>query len=327
MTQYASALLPFVLFASFASNAVTVELKRAPHQIDVLVGGRPFTTFYFSPEVSKPYLMPLQTPSGVVVTRDFPVGNDVAGADTKDRSFEPHQRPLYFAHGNVDGLDYWSEEVFDHLMTDHGHQAYGHMVLKEVEQADAAQNRATVRARFCLLDPSGRQVAEETQSFTFRGDDRTRTIDCEFIVFATRGPLVFGDIKEGTFGIRLNRELSEPNDHILNSLGSRGEPAIWGKRADWVSYSGTVAGKPVGVAIFDSPLSFRHPTYWMARAYGLFAANPFGVRKFTGDNNQDGSWTVSEGRSLRFRYRVVIFDGEFTPSELAEMYSQYAAEK
>jgi len=326
MIQFASALLPFVLYASFASDAVSFELKRTPNRIDIIAGGRPFTTYYFSAGTSKPYLMPLQTPSGVVVTRDFPVGNDVAGADTKDPSFEPHQRPLYFAHGNVDGLDYWSEEVFDHLMTDHGHQAYGHMVLKEVEQADATRNRATVRARFRLLDPCGRQVAEETQSFTFHGDDRTRTIDCEFIVFATNGPVVFGDIKEGTFGIRLNRELSAPNDHILNSLGNRGEPAIWGKRADWVSYSGTVGGKPVGVAIFDSPLSFRHPTYWMARAYGLFAANPFGLRKFTGDNNQDGSWTVPEGRSLRFRYHVVIYDRELTPSELAEMYKRYAAE-
>jgi hypothetical protein len=145
-------------------------------------------------------------------------------------------------------------------------------------------------------------------------------------MFATHGPMVLGDVKEGTFGIRLNRELSAPNDHMINSLGARGEPAIWGKRADWVNYSGTVAGKPVGVAIFDSPASFHHPTYWMARAYGLFAANPFGIREFTRDNNQDGSWTVPEGQSLLFRYRVVIYDGEFSPAELAEMYSRYTAQ-
>jgi len=161
MLHYASTLLPFILFTSFASDAHSVELKRAPERIDLFVAGRPFTTVCFSPEASKPYLMPLQTPSGVVVTRDFPVGNDVAGVDTKDRSFQPDQRPLYFAYGDIEGLDYLSEEVFGHLMTDDGHQAYGHMVLKEVERVDEAQNQATVRARCHLLDPSGRQVVDE----------------------------------------------------------------------------------------------------------------------------------------------------------------------
>ncbi len=70
---------------------------------------------------------------------------------------------------------------------------------------------------------------------------------------------------------------------MLNSQGAEGEKAIWGKPADWVDYSGTVSGKQVDVAIFDSPKSFRHPTTWHARAYGLFAANPFGIREFTKD--------------------------------------------
>ena len=113
---------------------------------------------------------------------------------------------------------------------------------------------------------------------------------------------------------------------MLNSLGSRGERAIWGKRADWVNYTGVVGGKPVGIVIFDAPSSFHHPTHWMARAYGLFAANPFGLRAFSGDKDQDGSWTVPEGQSIVFRYRVVIYDGEFTPVQLAEMYSRYASE-
>ena len=308
----------------FALEPEAVELRRGDHQIEVAIGSRPFTTYYLSPAVSKPYLMPLETPSGVIVTRPFPVVNELPGNDVNEKSFEPHQRPLYFAHGNVNGLDFWEEEVFDWYMTDHARQPYGHMGLKKVEQAAQDGTAATVRARFRLLDPNQRQIAEETQSFTFRGDAKTRTIDCEFVIFATDGPVVFGDAKEGTFAIRLNQELSKPNDHMLNSLGKRGEPAIWGKPADWVNYSGTVGGKPVGIVVFDAPDSFHHPTPWMAREYGLLAANPFGLRKFTGDKNKDGSWTVSEGQSIRFRYRVVIYDGEMTPDELARAYAQYA---
>jgi hypothetical protein len=111
---------------------------------------------------------------------------------------------------------------------------------------------------------------------------------------------------------------------MLDSEGRHGEKEIWGKRANWVSYSGTIGGMPVGIAIFDSPASFRHPTTWMARAYGLFAANPFGVRAFTRDNSRDGSWTIPEGESLRLRYRVLIYDGELTPGELARRYGAYA---
>jgi hypothetical protein len=311
--------------ACFALEPEPVELSRAENHIDVLIGGRPFTTFYFLPEVAKPYLMPLRTPSGVVLTRPYPAVNDVTGADIRDKSFEPHQRPLYFAHGNVNGLDFWEEEEFAPYMRDHFRQPYGRMALKEIEQLSQGAAVATVRARFRLLDPGGREIAEETQSFTFRGDARTRTIDCEFVILATEGPVVFGDSKEGTFAIRLNRDLSRPNDHMLNSLGQRGEPDIWGKPADWVSYSGAVGGKPVGIAVFDAPDSFHHPTTWMARAYGLFAANPFGLREFTRDTNRDGSWTVPEGQSIRFRYRVLLYDGEMTIEELAQAYARYAA--
>lgn len=308
-------------------SAASVELRRVEDQIQVAIDGKPFTTYYFSPVTAKPYLMPLRTPSGVVISRDFPIGNDISGANPRRSSFEPHQRPLFFGHGDVDGLDFWQEPVFDRYFTDHGRQAYGHMAVKAVDESVQKLDAATVKARFTLLDPSQRPIGEETQTFTFRGDDRTRIIDCEFILHATAGPLVMGDTKEGTFGIRLSPELSAPNDHMLNSLGSRGERAIWGKAADWIDYSGSAGGRPVGIAVFDSPNSFHHPTTWHARAYGLLAANPFGIREFTRDKNQDGSRTVPEGESLRFRYRVVIYDGEFTFEQLSDLYRQYADEE
>jgi hypothetical protein len=178
-----------------------------------------------------------------------------------------------------------------------------------------------------LNDPNNRVLAEETQTFTFRGDATTRVIDCEFVLHATAGPLDIGDSKEGTFGIRLSPELSAPFAHMINSHGAVGEKAIWGKPADWVDYSGVISGKQVGVAVFDSPASFRHPTTWHARAYGLFAANPFGLRAFTGDPNRDGSWTVAEEKSVTFRYRVLIHEGDFGPAKIGAAYTQYANEK
>jgi hypothetical protein len=308
-------------------TAAAVKVERSPHQIDITIDGKPFTTYYFDPEIAKPYLMPLRTASGAVVTRDFPVRNDASKGDPRASAFEPHQRPLYFGHGDMDGLDFWQEPTFDHYYSDHGHQAYGHMVLKNVEQVASEADAATVRARFTLNDPSNRVIAEETQTFTFRGDAQTRTIDCDFVLYATAGPLDIGDTKEGTFGIRLAPELSAPLGHMLNSSGAQGEKAIWGKPADWVDYEGMISGKRVGIAVFDSPSSFRHPTTWHARAYGLFAANPFGAREFTGDPAKDGSWSVPEGKSVTFRYRVLIHEGKFGPDEIGAAYAKYASEK
>jgi Methane oxygenase PmoA len=329
-TAFAKKLLQTIAMAAACAAIVrgaTVKLDRSEHQINVTIEGKPFTTYYFDPEVAKPYLMPLRTASGAVITRSFPIKNDASMGDPKGSSFEPHQRPLYFGHGDMDGLDFWQEPVFDHYYSDHVHQAYGHMVLKDIEEAASQGEMAAIRARFTLNDPSNRVIAEETQSFTFRGDGLIRTVDCEFVLHATAGPLDIGDTKEGTFGIRLAPELSAPRGHMLNSHGATGEKAIWGKPADWVDYQGEISGKEVGIAIFDSPSSFRHPTTWHARAYGLFAANPFGLREFTGDPAKDGAWTVPEGKSIKFRYRVLIHEGKFGPSELSAAYAKYASEQ
>jgi len=317
-------LLLALLLCAGVTRAAPVTLKAGEGKIDVLVGGKPFTTYYFSKAVAKPYLMPLRTASGVVISRSFPVANSVSDADRKDLSFEPHQRPLYFGHGLIDGLDFWAEEAFAPYYHSPASHAYGRVSLVKVEEMKEGADVGTLRARFHLLSPGGRVIAEETQTFRFRGDERARMIDCEFVVEANHGPVTFGDTKEGTFALRLGRELSAPHDHMTNSNGAQGEPAIWGKPADWVEYTGTVSGKPVSVAVFDHPSSFHHPTTWHARAYGLFAANPFGLREFTNDPQKDGSWTVPEGKSLTFRYRVIIDEVTLSRSQLAAMFRQYA---
>ena len=323
--------LSFLLLASicfpFAFAAEQpVEVKRGEHQVEVIIGGRPFTTYHFDPKVAKPYLMPLRSAQGTVVTRGFPIANEVPPGQEKDPAFEPHQRPLYFGHGIINGLDFWGEEAFAKYFSDHGAQPYGRAVLF-LEDDREGPDSGFIRARFHLVDPGGRIIAEQAQAYTFRGDENTRTIDCEILISATHGPVTIGDSKEGTFAIRVTPELNSPPGRMVNSNGAEGEKAIWGKRADWVDYYGKVAGEEVGIAIFDHPKSFRHPTTWHARGYGLFAANPFGLRYFTGDPNQDGSWTILEGKSLALRYRVLIHHGDHRAARIAEAYQQYAAQQ
>ncbi len=314
-----AALISSVVYAAGES----VEFQREATHINVVIGGKPFTTYYFDPKVAKPYFMPLRSAEGTIITRGFPIGNTVPPAHLHDPDLEPHQRPMYFGHGNVDGIDFWGEAVFPKWSDD---SVFGRTVLAKIEEIKSGPDSGTLRALFHLVGPRGRIIADETQGFVFHGDKQTRMIDCEFTITANHGaPVTMGDTKEGSFAIRVVKELYSPPGHMVNSNGGVGEKQIWGKRANWVDYYGKVGAEEVGVAIFDSPKSFRHPTYWHARSYGLFAVNPFGIREFTNNPDNDGSWTIKQGKSLTLRYRVFIHHGDYKQAHVAEAYQQYAA--
>jgi len=329
MTERFVGLLVLLVSIFASAHAVSaqepVELNRGDDHIEVLIGGQPFTTYYFDPKIAKPYFQPLRSAQGTVVTRGFPIGNEVPAEHAKDRNLEPHQRPMYFGHGNIDGIDFWGEAVFPKWSDD---TVFGRTVFRKLEEISGGDKTGRLSADFDLTGPGGRVIAEETQAYTFGGDKQTRTIDCEFAIKANHGAdVTLGDTKEGTFALRLVEALDSPPARMVNSTGANGEKEVWGKRADWVDYDGTVGGEELGVAIFDSPKSFRHPTYWHARGYGLFAANPFAIREFTNDPNRDGSWTIPQGQSLAFRYRVLIHHGDYQQAKIAKAYQQYAAQE
>ena len=316
-------------FATVAAGAAEpVQFQRQGYEIHVMIGGKPFTTYYFNPDVAKPYLQPLRSAEGTNISRSYPIGNTVPEANIHDHALEPHQRPLYFDHGDINGIDFWSEEAFNKFYGREGEgHAYGRMVFRKMDEMRAGPDSGTIQAEFDLISPNKRVIATETQTFTFSGDANTRVIDCQFVIHAGQNPVVFGDTKEGTFGIRLGPELNSPPARMIDSNGAEGEKGIWGTRANWVDYDGTVHGENLGIAVFDSPRSFRHPTYWHARGYGLFAANPFGVSFFTRDPLQDGSWTLHEGKSVVFRYRVLIHHGDYKQAGVANAYRVYAEQE
>src|SRR5436190_16202848 len=224
-----------------------VELRRDGSHVDVLIGGRPFTTYYFDVGVAKPYFFPLRSAHGTVVTRGFPMTAAIAGEDHD----EPHQRAMYFAHGDINGFDFWGEAAFPRW-SDHSASTFGRTVFRSLDEISGGPHSGRLRVVFDLMTPAG-TIAEETQSYAFSGDDQSRTIDCEFAIHAGRGPLTMGDTKEGTFAIRVAKALDSPPGHMVNSNGAAGEKAMWGKRAEWVDYYGRVADEDVGVAVFDHP--------------------------------------------------------------------------
>lgn len=327
-------LLAFILLLSLATPAAArdaVEFQKHADNIVVLIGGAEFTTYYFGPNSPKPYMSPLRSAQGTVLTRGFPMRTDIPG----ERHDHPHHRGLFFAHGDINGVDFWAERQLSAAAQTAGGKVYtsadlpkGRTVFRKLDEAKSQGRTGTIKAEFDFVGPDGRSLGTEIQEYTFRGDAATRTIDCTFTLIADKGgPVKMGDTKEGTFAIRVVNGLTEPGLKMVNSEGKVGVDQIWGKRANWVDYSGEVDGESVGIAIFDNRANIKHPTYWHAREYGLFAVNPFGEHDFYHDPQRDGSVTIPEHQSLTLRYRVLIHHGDATAAHVAEAYDRYARTK
>jgi len=310
----------------------TVKLQKQTDSVEVLIGGKPFTTYYFGPNSPKPYMSPLRSAQGTVVTRGYPMRTDIPG----ERHDHPHHRALFFAHGNINGIDFWGEAPPTKAVQTAGGVYYptsgelptGRTVFEKLEKVKSNGSTGTLEAQFELVGPEGKAIGAETQGYTFSGDASTRVIDCTFTLIANKGvPLKLGDTKEGTFAIRVVNGLTKPGLKMVNSEGKVGVDQIWGKRANWVDYSGNVDGESLGIAIFDNPANIKHPTYWHARDYGLFAVNPFGEHDFYNNPKRDGSVTIAKGKSLTLRYRVVIHHGDAAEAQIAAAYSRYAEGK
>ena len=321
--------LILALLALAAAAAAQVKISQpAPDRISVQIDGKPFTDFYIGPETAKPYLYPLRTADGKIVTRGYPMLPDVPG-ETHDH---PHHRGLWFTHGDVNGYDFWGNED--------SQKGAGKGKRKVVLSSSSrpkltsGKKSGAIEASFDWTIPTGGVLLREDRRMTFYSDPTLRIVDFD-ITLVPQQEVCFGDTKEGTFAIRLAAPLEEqqPKDiaepkrtgKIVNAQNKIGEKNVWGKRSDWVDDSGVLDGAPVGVAILDHPSNPRHPTYWHVRAYGLFAANIFGVHDFENDASRDGSLTLRPGQPLRFRYRVIIHPGDAAAARIREQWDRYSA--
>lgn len=294
-----------------------VAIKRSADQITVDINGQPFTTLVMG-DVRKPYLHPIRSASGKIVTRRYPM-ESVEG-EPKDH---PHHRGLFFTHGDVNGVDFWAS---DPLAKNDGGGAK--ISVKEIRQAKGGGKKGVIAGIFEWRDKGGTLHLVEDRTMTFYAEKDRRTIDLDIKLTAARA-VKFGDTKEGSFGLRLNPQLQEQKGTgtMTNAEGAAKEKQVWGKRSPWVDYAGTLDGEKMGIAIMDHPGNPRHPTYWHSRAYGLFAANIFGLHDFYNDKTKDGSMEMKQGDTIRFRYRVVIHPGDTASVDLASEFKKYSAMK
>jgi hypothetical protein len=303
--QFCLALLVFPL----VSSAAEFKLTKSDDGVTVEVDGK-LMTRYIIKSGPKPILFPVIGPTGKEMTRGYPM----RPVTPDEKADHPHHRSLWFTHGDVNGVDFWSENK--------GHGSIVHRDFVKVEGGP----QATIVTCNDWNGPDGKKICEDERTFVFGANDAARWIDVALVVKAPDGDVTFGDTKEGAFGVRVAGTMdvtAKKGGKIVNDQGLTDGDA-WGKPAAWVDYHGPVGDETLGIAILNHPSSFRYPNHWHVRTYGLFTANPFGLHDFPGGKDLNGAHTIKQGQTMTLKYRVLLHQGDEKQGRVAENFAEYS---
>jgi len=304
--------------------------NKADKRLDVLVDGKAFTSYIYPDNIMKPVLYPLRTADGLLITRGWPL--DPRPGERVDH---PHHVGMWLNYGDVNGLDFWNNSTDIPAEKKNG---YGTIRHRKVNRVEADNEKAVLEVTADWQKPDGTNLLREDTRFVFSGSGKMRTIERITTLTALNEDVSFTDNKEGVIGIRLARELEHPSNKPevftdargkatavpkLNNEGVTGKyrssegtegDDVWGTRGQWVNLNGVISSKPVSLVILDHPKNVGYPTYWHARGYGLFAANPLGQKEFSkGKDILD--FKLPAGKSVTFRYKVLIHSGSYLTDE------------
>lgn len=297
-----------IIFAlSAAALGAEYTLTTESDGVTVKYDGK-LVTRYLTRSGAKPVLWPIVGPGGKEMTRAYPI-TDGTPEEKKDHI---HHRSFWFTHGTVNGVSFWDESGKN------GNEIHKEFVLVK------GGPEGTIVTRNDWIGPDEKKVCEDVRILTFGREGENSYIDFDITVKATSGDVTFGDTKEGAFGLRVSETMKVDaglGGKIITSEGLT-DTAAWGRPAAWVDYHGPVGGETLGIAILNHPKSFRYPTHWHVRTYGLFAANPFGLKDFKVAD--DGSHTIKNGESMSLYYRVLLHKGDEKEGKVAEAFANYA---
>jgi hypothetical protein len=325
-------LLPaLLLLSSPGTTKVDVVVDDAARRVDVSVDGKPFTSYIYPGTLKKPTLYPIRTAGGTPITRGYPL--DPRKGERVDH---PHHVGLWFNHGDVNGLDFWNNS--DAIGADRAPKM-GTIVHRRVVETSSGAGRGALVVDSDWVTPQGDALLRERTHYVFSGAPDERGIDRITTLTALDRRVVFTDNKEGVLGLRVARALEQPDSKpdiftdaagrpsaekvvdntgvtglYVSSEGLKGD-AVWGTRGRWALLGGTVGTEAVTIAILDHPSNPGYPTYWHARGYGLFAANPLG-QKALSNGKEELNLTLEPGKAATFRHRVLILS---RPPDTAEI--------
>lgn len=344
MKKIFSLFLGLCSFASLAQN-LPVSFKNGKTSLDVSIGGKPFTSYFFPGQdvLKKAVLFPLISAHGTTITRGYPMAPRAG-----ERVDHPHHVGMWLNYEDVNGFDYWNNST--NIIASLQNHKMGTIVHTSIVKQDAKKGLLEVAADWIDNDGKGQKVLQEKTTYVFSGTADSRTVDRITTLTAVADQVLFKDVKDGMFAIRVARQLEIPsnkpdvftdahgvetkvpvmdntgvNGDYWSSEGVKGE-AVWSTRAKWMNLHGEMDNHPISVTIFDHPSNVSYPSYWHARGYGLFAVNPLGAKVFS-NGKDERNLTLKKGESVTFRYRTLISDRLNSKEELDKIQAEFAAVK
>jgi hypothetical protein len=309
-------------------------------RIDVMINSKLFTSFCWPENVYKPILYPVYSSAGTEVTRGFPLRPREG-----ERDDHIHQVGIWLNYGMVNGHDFWGNGSKG-FKEPHG----GVIKHLNVEKVSGGAGEGVLISNESWIDPEGKELLAEKTEYHFIANGTLRIIDRVMTITARDTVVYFKDTKEGMFGIRVARQLELPLNESVILLDANGKPskekvpvskgatgnyhssekisgeAVWGTRAKWMALDGTIRNEKISLVICDHPKNQSYPTYWHARGYGLFAANPLGWNDFT-KGKEVLNFKILPGKSVTFRYRVIINSGSFLTDSTIDKYGEEFSKK
>jgi hypothetical protein len=339
-------LLSFCSLTSVAQNLpVSFKKNDAEKKVDVLIGGKYFTSYFYPGEsvLKKAVLFPILSAQGTTITRGYPVAPRPG-----ERTDHPHHVGMWLNYEDVNGYDYWnnSTNIIASLQSHKMGTIFHDAILSS---KGGKKGELSTTATWVDESGKGQKVLSEKTTYVFSGTSDTRVIDRITTLTAISDVVNFKDVKDGMFAIRVARQLEIPSNKpdvftdahgvetkvpVLDNTGVTGDyessegikgEAVWSTRAPWMKLKGVMDNHPINIVIFDHPSNVSYPSYWHARGYGLFAVNPLGAKVFS--NGKDvRNLTLKKGESVTFRYRTLIADKEIAKSELDDMQVAFSKE-
>jgi Methane oxygenase PmoA len=303
----------FLVILAATSVSAQVHIEEQNSRIEITIDGKPFTSFYKGSEANKPYLYPLRTASGKIVTRAFPM-EQIEGESTD----HPHQRSLWIGAEHVSGMDFWEIEP------SYARAHRGKIVFQKILSIHPGKQQGDMTVLAQWISPSGEVLLDETLTMTFyAGTQQTRMFDIDLHLQA-RKKVTFEDDHDAILGLRLATPFEEAHGgKVRNAEGVEGADHVRGTHSPWVDWQADVNGENTGVAIMDSPKNFRFPTPWHVRPYGMLFASPFAQHDFSKEA-PDGSLTLEPGKELPLRYRILIHPADFS---VAASFKEFASRR
>ncbi|NLG28206.1 MAG: hypothetical protein GX557_09855 [Chloroflexi bacterium] len=277
--------------------------------LEVGIEGELFTRYNYGTDLVRPFLYPVLAGAGTGITRNWPMVEGVAG----ERQDHPHHTGVYTAQGSVNGVNNWDNGA--------GHGYIVHQGFGRVYEGPVAGGFTESLA---WTDAEHKTLMTETRRITFYATDpEARVFDYSVSLHASEGEVTLGDTKEGgLLAVRVasSMDVMGPREggRIQTATGGINEGEAWGKRAEWVDFSGPVSGDWVGIALMDHPSNPRYPTYWHVRNYGLMTINPIALHDYTGDPNKRWDLVIPAGETVTFAFRVYVHVGDANEALVAD---------